>query len=55
MKKSEGSHNKVRENFGSLIFETPPKGGINFKHYFKMDSNKIFFDKLDLSPASPIG
>jgi hypothetical protein len=49
MKKSERSHG-LRENFGSLIFETPPKGKPD-RLFYKFDSSKFFMDRIELSPT----
>ena len=49
MKKSERSM-AIRENFGSLIFETPPKGQAS-RSFYKMDSCNFFMDRIELSPT----
>ncbi len=48
MKKSERSH-IIKENLGSLIFETPPKGSIQPSHY--RESSRFFFEKIEVSPT----
>ncbi len=49
MKKSERSMN-IRENFGSLIFETPPKGKAD-RSFYKIDSSKFLMDRIEISPT----
>jgi hypothetical protein len=50
LKKSERSIVN-RENFGSLIFETPPKGKPD-RNFFKMvDSSRFFMDRIEMSPT----
>ena len=48
LKKSEKSQN-IKENLGSLIFETPPKGSIQPSHY--RESSRFFFDRIEVSPT----
>ena len=40
----------MKENFGSLIFETPPKGHAT-RSFYKMDSCNFFMDRIELSPT----
>ena len=49
IKKSERSM-ALRENFGSLIFETPPKGKPD-RLFYKFDSSRFFMDRIELSPT----
>jgi len=35
----------MRENFGMLIFETPPKGKAD-RSFYKIDSCNFFMDKI---------
>lgn len=49
IKKSERSM-AIRENLGSLIFETPPKGKAD-RGFYKFDSSRFFMDKLEISPT----
>ena len=49
MKKSERSL-AHKENLGSLIFETPPKGR-NDRSFYKFDSSKFFMDRIEISPT----
>jgi hypothetical protein len=52
MAKSQKSFCGIRENLGSLIFSTPPKG----RSIFKLDSqNNLYFSRLIISPNTPIG
>lgn len=48
MKKSERSN--FKENFGLLIFDTPPKGKAD-RNFYKFDSSKFFMDKIQISPT----
>lgn len=52
IKKSERSHQKqFKQNLGSLIFETPPKG-TESRSYLKIDASKFFEDEiLGISPT----
>lgn len=49
MKKSERSM-AIRENLGSLIFETPPKGKPDH-NFYKFDSSRFFMDRIEISPT----
>ncbi len=49
IKKSERSM-VLRENFGSLIFETPPKGKAD-RSFYKFDSSRFFMDRIEMSPT----
>jgi hypothetical protein len=49
LKKSERSM-AIRENFGSLIFETPPKGKAD-RSFYKIDSSRFFMDRIEISPT----
>lgn len=49
LKKSERSM-AIRENLGSLIFETPPKGRSQH-NFYKFDSSRFFMDKIEISPT----
>ncbi len=40
----------IRENLGSLIFSTPPKG----RSIFKIDHNNVYFSRLIISPNTPL-
>jgi hypothetical protein len=51
MKKSERSSAAIRENLGSLIFETPRKGVFFDGGYFKIDTSKFSYDKIEFSPS----
>lgn len=39
-----------RENFGSLIFETPPKGKPD-RNFYKFDSSQFFMSRIEISPT----
>lgn len=43
----------IKENLGSLIFSTPPKGRSIFR--FDKDKGDCFFSRLIISPNTPIG
>lgn len=50
--KSQRSFCGIKENLGSLIFSTPPKG----RSIFKFESqNNHYFSRLIISPNTPIG
>jgi len=49
MKKSERSM-IIRENLGSLIFETPQKGKAD-RSFYKFDSSRFLMDRVDISPT----
>lgn len=49
LKKSERSH-IAKENLGSLIFETPPKGRGD-RYFSNVYSNRFLNEKIDLSPT----
>jgi hypothetical protein len=49
MKKSERSMAN-KENFSSLIFETPPKGK-PASSFYKFDSSRFFMDRIEISPT----
>ncbi len=49
IKKSERSM-AFKENIGSLIFETPPKGRPD-RNFYKFDSSRFFMDRIELSPT----
>ena len=52
MAKSQKSFCGIKENLGSLIFSTPPKG----RSIFKFDlQNNLYFSRLIISPNTPIG
>lgn len=40
----------IRENLGSLIFETPPKGKTD-RGFYKFDSSRFLMGKLEISPT----
>jgi hypothetical protein len=40
----------IRENLGSLIFETPPKGKADH-NFYKFDSSRFFMDRIEISPT----
>lgn len=39
-----------KENFSSLIFETPPKGK-PVSSFYKFDSSRFFMDRIEISPT----
>jgi hypothetical protein len=49
IKKSEQSFG-IRENLGSLIFETPPKGSIYRSQHFR-ETSQFFYSKMEVSPT----
>ena len=48
LKKSERSYG-IRENLGTLIFETPPKGSA--QSHYRADSNRFFYERIEVSPT----
>ena len=40
----------MKENFGSLIFETPPKGQAS-RGFYKIDPCNFYMDRIELSPT----
>ena len=40
----------MKENFGSLIFETPPKGKAS-SGFYKVDPCNFIMDRIELSPT----
>ena len=40
----------MKENFGSLIFETPPKGQAS-RSFYKVDPCNFYMDRIELSPT----
>lgn len=41
----------IRENLGSLIFETPPKGSAFQQSHLYRESSRFFFENLEVSPT----
>jgi len=40
----------IRENLGSLIFETPQKGKAD-RNFYKFDLSRFLMDRVDISPT----